>query len=162
MEIIHGTREHRPVFLSLWREFLKEQYDAGGPYLATDQNLLTFLALYDAYEQGILFGGCWFIKDDDRWLGVLLVGEDYPNGRGLDTRWGKVATIWGTYIIPEHRKEGLAYQLQQAGQPPITQMGFDTMVSSVSRSMPGAVENATRYPGIQDHGIIVVLNLHEN
>ena len=159
--LVLGTREHRPVFLTLWREYLKEQYDKGGPYLATNDNLLYFLAMYDAYDTGSLFGGTRFIYDSERCIGLLMGGEDYPNGCAIETRWGKVATVWGVYIIPEYRRKGVGLKLILAAQQHAKDLGFDTMVSHITSSMKEAVANADSYPGMERHGFIVTVNLEE-
>ena len=162
MEVILGTKDHRAVFLSLWKEFLREQYGKGGPYLPTDHNLLTFLQMYDAYDRGSLFGGCVFAREDDRWVGLLLGGEDYPNGRTPETRWGKVATTWGVYIIPEYRRKGIGLKLTQAAQQYAKDMGFDTMISTIFDSMPEAVANSNSYPGMEKRGFVVTVDLHKD
>jgi len=162
METVVGTREHRPAFLSLWGEFLKEQYDKGGPYLAHDENLLIFLALYDAYDTGSLFGGAVLAREDDRWVGVLMGGEDFPSRSAPETRLGKTATVWGVYIIPEYRQRSIGLKLTQAAQQHATDMGFDTMISFIYDSMPEAVANAKSYPNMKRCGFVVTVDLKGN
>lgn len=162
MELILGTQQHRPIFLILWKEYLKEQYDKGAPYVANDWNLLTFLKLYDSYDRGSLFGGTLFAHEDDQWVGLLMGGEDYPNGAQVETRWGKTATVWGVYIIPEYRKQGIGLKLTLAAQQRAKDMGFDTMISTVTHSVTEAVAHAKSYPHMEFYGSLVTVDLKDN
>lgn len=145
MEIRTATLADRAVFLSLWKDYMIAQAKAGGPIEVCDENLLAFLGLFESYIGGSLFGATLIAWEDDTAVGLLMGGESPSSGFHLRTTAGKVCTLWGVYVQPEHRRKGIGWALQDLGPKTARKMGFDTMLSSVIASDPISSANALNW-----------------
>jgi GNAT superfamily N-acetyltransferase len=145
MEIRQATLSDRPRFLSLWKDFIIEQAKLGSPLEVCDDNLRTYLGLFESYITGSLFGFTLLATKADETVGVLMIGETPPNGLHFITRDGTVATLWGVYVQPEHRRKGICWALQDAGRPITLQLGFNTMRSTILADDPASNANALNW-----------------
>lgn len=123
-------------------EYLK---DADGDVLATRENVEIYLALFDRY-----------VTDGD---GVVLVAVR-PYGLpiaftmageiplGFETKHGRTAMGWGTYVQPTARRRGLASNLRMALDERLREMGFDSVIGGFR---PGSVaaEESLRGTGFE-------------
>ena len=145
MEIRTATLADRPKFLRLWKEYMIEQSKAGGSVLVCDENLIAFLGLFESYIAGSLFGFTLLAWEDDEAVGILLGGESPASGFHLQTREGKIATLWGIYVSPEHRRKGIGWALQDTARPLGRKLGFDTLLSSILTEDPVSNANALNW-----------------
>ena len=95
-----------PDFLRLWRAMLEEIAQKGSDILPSPENMTEYLGYFRAYQRGQLFGTCLF------WDGpsgipesVTMAGELWSRNP-FQSRYGRMATWWGTYLSPEYRGKG--------------------------------------------------------
>jgi hypothetical protein len=138
VEIRQAKLEDRPDFLRLWKEYLIDYSKAGSPIEVCDENIISFLGLFESYIAGSLFGFTLLAFEDDTPIGVLLMGENPSSGFTLRTNLGRMATLWGVYVQSDHRRGGHAWALLDQGRILSSRLGFDSMVSSV---LPGDPAN---------------------
>jgi len=107
-----GVLEDRPHFLRLWAGFLDEQRKSGSHVLPNLKNLYMCLEHFENYAAGRIRGGTVFYSPGDELEPVAVVmGGD----RGIPDEWetdlGIMATLWGVYVEPEYRGQGIAIKL---------------------------------------------------
>jgi GNAT superfamily N-acetyltransferase len=160
LEIRRATIKDRATFLGLWKEFMLEQEKLGSPVRVTDDNLRLYANLFESYEIGSLFGACLLAYQKDRPVGLILAGEQPPGGLPLETKYGKSATLWGVYVQPEYRRQGIAKKLQDAGPTVLRTMGFKTLFSSLIYGSEIATANALSW-GVRPVETIIYCPLDE-
>ena len=122
-----ATLSDRPDFLRLWAEFMAEQEKEGSHILATTNNLYRMLETFESYVTGGTGGLCLFWKTEEGSpVAVTMVGE-LPSSDMWDTTFGKTATLWGVYIQPSHRNEGITRELFRHAFGVVSGMGFDSV-----------------------------------
>jgi GNAT superfamily N-acetyltransferase len=136
--------EDRPIFAELWSHYLEDNYhEAGGQVLPSDENKLAYLKLFDSYTRGSLYGLVILAFDNERPVGVLLAGEEPPSGFYLDTDLGRIIEIWGVWVDPDYRKQGISTRMAAQGQKLAIELGFTCTMSSLIPQDAAAVANAT-------------------
>lgn len=123
-----ATLSDRSHFCSIYMEFLKDQHEGGSHLLPTLHNLFLFRELFESYVSGSLYGLCifWWPQEDDSPSGVVLAGEDqFPSD--WDTDLGKTANLWGVYVQPTHRGQGITMKLFQRSLEIGRDMGIETI-----------------------------------
>ena len=160
MEIRQATLADRPAFLTLWKEFLIDHAKQGGVIEVCDENIRAYLGLFESYIAGGLFGGTFIAWEGDEAVGVLMGGETPPGGFYVRTTRGRTCTVWGTYIVPKHRRKGIAWALQDMARPLARKQGFDTLTSSIITSDPVSSANALNW-GLKITEAIVTFPLGE-
>jgi GNAT superfamily N-acetyltransferase len=108
LEIRQATLNDRATFLALWKDFLIEHVKLGGHIEICDENLLAYLGLFESYIVGSLFGGTFIAWEGEEPVGILMGGETPPGGFYTRSTRGKTCTVWGIYVVPEHRRKGIA------------------------------------------------------
>lgn len=121
----------RSRFLRLWKAFMIEHRGAGADLEPTETNLLEFLHIYDSYTAGSLFGMALLATagPEGEAVGVLLGGEDPPNWRFESP--DRVATLWGVYVVPGWRRQGVGWALQGEAVKEALRQGFTRVRSLV-------------------------------
>jgi ribosomal protein S18 acetylase RimI-like enzyme len=119
-------RRDRPLFAHRWRSYLEEVWQAGGDIRPTDRSLGAYLGLFDAYLSGELFGVVTLAGEGEA---VLLCGEGWGTPP-LDSRYDRIITITGVYVIPAARGQGWGKALIWDAGARVRRMGFDAMVYS--------------------------------
>lgn len=117
--IREATPKDYPTFLKLWIEYLENQAGMGADILATPKTISFFTVVFNAYLHGERRGVVLLAGD----YGVSLWGEDMADSP-IDTRYAPYARGWGTYITPEHRREGLGSAMREYGCRRMYEMGF--------------------------------------
>ena len=135
--IYQATYQDRPHFLRLWAEHRKEQRDLGDSLHATTRNLLNFAGYFDSYTMGQMFGFCllWTPDGEETPQGIIMFGEETKIGE-WDTDRPKCAILWGVYVCPEYRGQGMGLKLELAALPVGIKMGFryiETMVLTINK-----------------------------
>jgi GNAT superfamily N-acetyltransferase len=132
----------REVFLKLWEANLVEQYHNGSGLRASDHNLAQFGKLYDAYTSGRLAGTVVFATTPASVepIGVAMGGDSFmPNTWETDDP--KTAILWGVYVDPAHRGQGIGHQMEVWGEPHLKGLGFKAAASVVRPNNPGGQVN---------------------
>lgn len=142
VRLARNTPEDRESFLRLWREFLKEQEEWGGDIPPTRDNLLEYLKLYDSYLQGSLFGFCLLGEESDETMGVLLAGEFPLPFQFQSSLPGRQGQLFGVYVVPEWRRGGVAWALQDRAVEEGLRLGFRRVRSWVLWDYPAGEANA--------------------
>ena len=117
--IHEATERDYPTFLKLWVALMESQAELGSDILVTPKNVAFFTALFNIYLGGMRRGVVLLAGD----CGVSMWGEDVADSP-LDTKYAPFARGWGTYITPEHRRQGLASQMREYGSRRMHEMGF--------------------------------------
>lgn len=139
----------RKLFMELWREFQKEEYELGGDILPTQFNAMQALSLFMHYVRHDYRGGVYFAED----VGVTMVGETPSGGFSFETRYPGYATVWGIYIRPEYRKKGISHGLLDYAREDLSQW-FDGYFSTINPS-EAAQANALNYKQTQRHTLVI-------
>jgi GNAT superfamily N-acetyltransferase len=135
--------------MTLWREFQQEEYDLGGDIIPNDYNALQAHALFHYYVTGDLRGGVFLHEDK----AVVMAGETPPQQFGFQTRYPHYATVWGLYVRPEYRRQGLSHRLLDFGRQELS-AEFDGYFSSINPS-EAAKMNALNYKQTQRHTLVI-------
>ncbi len=125
-----ATLTDRSTFLLLWSEHMVEQEKDGSHLLATTRNLYKHLETFESYVTGCTNGTCIFYEVNDKPIALVLAGAF----QGLDeweTDMGKIATVWGVYVQPSYRGQGMAVKLFQQCLKTALEMGFDSVETYV-------------------------------
>ena len=135
--------------MELWRDFQEEEYNLGGDVIPSRYNAMQALTLFIAYTRKDLRGGVYFAEN----VGVTMVGESPSGGFSFETRYPGYATVWGLYIKPENRRQGISHGLLDFAREDLSQY-FEGYFSSVNPS-EAAVKNALNYKQTQRHTLII-------
>ena len=109
-----ATLDDRAHFLRLWAQFLEEQRKAGSHILPTLPNLYRCLNVFERYTRGDQYGVCLFWEPEGgEPVGMTMGGSDIEPNQ-WETDLGELCTLWGVYVDPSHRKEGIANKLTEA------------------------------------------------
>ena len=132
-----ATAGQRQDFVNLWGEFLREARKGGSSLHADDYNLKVFRDYFDAYATGELRGLTifWRPTQDDPPAAILLGGEVYGDPVWHDDHTG-TATMWGIYVLPEHRKLGLGVKMCEMAIPVLRDLGFSGACTTVRVDNP--------------------------
>ncbi len=150
-----GIRHARPdeagVFRLLWKEYLVEMLSHGGDVAASESNLDFFESLFTVYTTQSAKGIVLFADGK----GVLMWGE-CPGG--LETVRAPHAMAWGTYILPQHRRQGVARVLRQLALNRMREMGFRSLLGTIyTRNFAGHVSGVSF--GFRPYGSSVCLEM---
>ena len=110
--IRQATVDDRGHFLRLWAGLLEEQHKSGSQVLPSLNNLYLCLEAFENYTTGRESGAVlfWWPEDSNEPVGITMGGEDIKFNR-WDTNLDKLCTLWGVYVDPSYRKEGVAGKL---------------------------------------------------
>lgn len=154
-----GTLADRSAFLLLWSEHMVEQEKDGSHVRATRANLYRQLDNFEAYVNGVVSGLCLFHEVNDKPVALVLAGETI----GLndwDTDMGKVASLWGVYVQPSYRGQGIGVKLFQRAFELGLEMGFDAVETYIRMDNPHGQRVAAAFgtaPYLQQH----LVSLHD-
>jgi GNAT superfamily N-acetyltransferase len=127
-----ATPDDRIAFLQLAALYLREMEDAGTEVLATRKSLAFYGALFASYvEHG---NGIVLLVGDYAFSIAGGVEVDLANAQWpitLDTKFGKTAYGWGTYVRPQHRRSGVASRLRTELKLALRSLGFETLIGGV-------------------------------
>jgi len=98
----------------------------GGCHLVESlPNLHYFLEFFESYVQGRVRGFCLFWQTGDSPVGVTMVGTtNFPDR--WETDLGDIANLWGVYVDPPARGQGITMKLFARALEMGREMGFDT------------------------------------
>jgi GNAT superfamily N-acetyltransferase len=119
--------------MRLFMEYLIEERKLGSHLKDNLHNLNYFRKYFDAYTVGSLFGEClfWFPNGENEIpKAFALVGEQWKPV-GWDSDLGRTCMIWGLYVEPEYRGQGIGLQLGKYGIKRGMEIGFDTVETIV-------------------------------
>jgi len=90
------------------------------------------LDLFESYVEGNLFGMCVMARPGPEAdpVGACLAGE-LANRDEFETDLGKLATLWGVYVDPDHRGKGFGVKMFQEALKLGLEMGFDSVETYV-------------------------------
>lgn len=128
--IRHATLQDRTTFLKLWGAHLLEQEKDGSKLLATTSNLYKLLDYFESYVGGSLFGIVSIVEEDGEAIGICMAGE-FATDDHWDTTLGKLANLWGVYVEPDHRGNGLGVKLFATVLERGRELGFDAVETYV-------------------------------
>lgn len=149
-----------PVFIQLWNRFLADEYSRGGLILPTEENTREFVRIFQAYTQGSLFGFCVVASRGGVPVGLLMAGENFPGGAAFETVTGKCAILWGVYVEPEYRRQGVSWLLHEKALIYANELGFDSTISEVLLGDEAAEPNAFHW-GATRHATVIKVNLQD-
>jgi GNAT superfamily N-acetyltransferase len=139
--IREATEQDYPTFLKLWITYLESQLSFGGDILPTPKTISFFTVVFNAYVTGERRGVVLLAGPD--W-GVSLWGEDMGDPP-VDTRYAPLARGWGTYITPEHRREGLGNQIREYGSRRMRDMGFKHIAGTILTTNEVSTQSLKKY-----------------
>lgn len=152
--MIHqATLTDRPDFLRLWAEHMAEQEKDGSHVLATTGNLYRQLENFEAYVTESVNGLCLFYKVESTAVAVVLAGEIIGINE-WETDMGKIASLWGVYVQPSYRGQGMGVKLFKRAMEMGLEMGFDTVETYVRTDNPHGQRVAKAFgtiPYLQQH-----------
>lgn len=148
--------------MRLYMDYLIEERKDGSHLLDTIHNLNFFRRYFDAYVMGSLFGACilWYPDNEPEIpRGLALVGEQWEKP-GWETDLGRMCYIWGLYVEPPHRGNGVSLQLGEFGIRRGVEIGFDTVETTV-RDLNPQGEGATLKFGTKPYAMYHIANIKE-
>jgi ribosomal protein S18 acetylase RimI-like enzyme len=130
MNIRLATLGDRPIFMQLWAEHMTEQEKDGSSLKATVHNLHKMLEFFEYYSDGKDYGMVYIAESAGQPVGICMSGamlslDDW------DTTFGKLATLWGVYVVPSHRGQGIGIKLFASTLERGLELGFDTVETYV-------------------------------
>jgi hypothetical protein len=142
--------------MRLWQAYLTEEHEMGGHVPPSRSNLLEFARLFDAYVTGTLRGGCLIAEDRaGAQIGVILGGSEFPSAISFETDLGDVGRIWGVYVVPEERRSGVCWELQDRAFRMAQEIGYDHVVSWLVPGLEPATRSAEGWGLLKDQTMIV-------
>jgi len=139
-----ATPVDRETFLDLWIRHLLEIESFGSEIAASDRTREGFGDLFDLALRG---------------LGVALVAEVQGEIVGVhlariaDLPWdlslGSTALAFGTYVVPELRRRGIASALREASLAELTRKGVRTVLFSQYPGNTAGEESLRRWPKVR-------------
>lgn len=137
----HASKDDRDDFLRLWLAFLEEGVAQGSHLMADDHNLGIFMQYFDAYVSGQLRGVAtlWYPDESHSPVGALLAGEQFGT---FEWHIGtpELATMWGIYVEPEYRGNGVSVGLGLYGARAAQKLGFPGAKTGVRTNNPSGQE----------------------
>ncbi len=126
-----ATIDDRSHFLRLWAQHMTEQEKEGSHVTANLANLYRCLDLFEGYAMGSLFGMTVLCQPPGlEPVGAVMAGElSVPDE--FDTDLGKLATLWGVYVEPSHRGQGIGVKLFQEILQVGLEKGFDSVETHI-------------------------------
>jgi GNAT superfamily N-acetyltransferase len=105
---------------------MTEQEKEGGTLLATVHNLHKMLEFFEYYADGKDYGATFIAESKGEPVGIVMFGamlslDDW------DTNLGKLSTLWGVYVVPSHRGQGLGIKLFAKALKRGLEMGFESV-----------------------------------
>ncbi len=128
--IREATLTDRSTFLLLWSEHMVEQEKEGSHLLASTHNLYKQLETFEGYVNGCIDGACIFYEVNDKPIALVLAGA-YPNPDEWDTNLGRISTVWGVYVQPPYRGQGIGVKLFQRCLEIALELGFESVETYV-------------------------------
>lgn len=110
------------LFTKLWKQYLESNEKLGAAITAAERNLVTPAFLFEQYVSGRLSGIVLFVAD----YAVLMAGE---GPAPIDYNCGKVAIIWGLYVM-DGKDEGIGAEIVQTALRVLKQKGFDSALTT--------------------------------
>lgn len=138
--IREATAQDYPTFLKLWISFLEDQLVMGGDVLPTPKTISFFTVVFNAYITGERRGVVLLAAD----YGVSLWGEDMAESP-VDSSFSPLARGWGTYVMPEHRREGLGNALREYGSRRMREMGFAYIAGTILVTNEVSTQSLKKY-----------------
>jgi GNAT superfamily N-acetyltransferase len=130
-----ATRDDAPEFASMWLKLLYDNAQwAPTSDVPTTENLKHYMEIFHEYVSGYKDGIVMLAFDDDTPVGGLMGGEaDFMTQRQL----GRCAFIFGEWVHPDHRNQGVARELELAAYRWAQKnSNFDAVVYSIMAGNP--------------------------
>ncbi len=127
-----ATIRDRPQFLYLWGKFLSDQRKNGSHLLDTPRNLHQFQGYFESYTFGALHGMVlfWHPEGEPEPVAVVMAGEEaHPSV--WETDLGRMAILWGVWVDPEFRGQGITAKLFARAKVLGEEIGFETVETQV-------------------------------
>lgn len=140
--------------VTLFSRMLTELEPLGHDVLPTEANIdyfweFVFLPALDKGTHGIILA---FVDGD-------CVGATFftPEFQELDVR-GKRAIAHGQYVLPEHRRNGISWSMQQMAHSRLSKLGYTSLISCVMHDNV-AGQRAAQEAGAVITGYLTTVNL---
>jgi len=124
--IREASRNDGNLFITLWQEYLDEQYKSGGEIMPTSASMRVFYQLFRNYVDHRSMQGVVLFGPNDESVSMYGAAPE-----AIETRFGSTATAWGDYVRPQYRKEGWASELRKVQVEKLRAMGFETIMGAV-------------------------------
>lgn len=118
----------RPALEALLGLYLEE---SGGDIVACPENVAACLEILDSYIDRQAAGAALVAEEGGRVVAFTLAGE-FPC-RFL-THHGRAAMGWGTFVLPDNRRRGLAGNLRDRLDQELRRQGFDVVLGGYAPS----------------------------
>lgn len=139
-EIALATPANRSRVIDLTRAYLEELLPLGSEILPTDRSLATFARFFDAYVSGD-WPGAVVLSDG----GFTMAGQSGPEPL-FDTKFGRMAYGWGTYVEPAYRRQGLAAAMRAALRDELRRQGFGAIAGAAHHLNGVGLESVRSLP----------------
>ena len=148
-----AIEDDEELFLGLWEELIADQERLGNDILLTQRTMDFFAHMFRSYVQGIIEGVVVFGAFDNA---VLMWGKagELP----WDSRLGKWANGWGTYVRPEYQKQGWSKKIREEGKRHLRLMGFETLLGGPFHKNDIGRESWIRF-GARPHQELLLVDL---
>lgn len=140
VDIDIATEKDRDDFLELWSEFLIVHEKLGSDIRASKRTLGVFGVLFDAYTEGVLVGVPLIARIDGKPVAALLWGETPEPD--LDRVEDSEVFGWGSYTVPEHRRQGISRSLRERAIIELHQRGVRVATGTAILSNIAGVESS--------------------
>lgn len=159
MIVRHATLDDRRDFKHLWRMLLEEGAEQGSEIAADEHNLDIYVGIFERYIQGLVRGVVILAEIDDAGpVGVVMWGDPQ---NPFHMNFPRLASGWGTYVVPEAREDGISLELRKEACKALKALGFTHMMGMALESNLAGIESMKKVPGVKLHGLVSVTTLSE-
>jgi GNAT superfamily N-acetyltransferase len=146
-------------FLVLWMENLRELWELGGDIRPDGRARNFFAKLFRFYAKDPAFGVCVIAFDGKSPIGTLIWGVGGPVP--YNSRFGKIAFGWGTYVRPEYRRSEVSKKMRKIATEHLREEGYDTLVGGILPDNAPALA-AGESEGYRLHQLSMYFSLRED
>jgi len=132
-------------FRELWQKFMEQQLEEGSLQLANEYNLELYMSLFYSYVGGKVPGQVLVVSDGNKDVGIYLEGVIVG---GFELTIGSYTMLWGCYLLPEYRGQGITHKLYEMAMEWTYEQGFTGGITgilvtgqSVSKTLKAVVDD---------------------
>lgn len=133
--------QDEPSFRELWQQFAKQQAEEGSLQLPNERNLEIHVSMFHTYVRGLVPGLVLLASDGNKDVGFHMEGE-FEDG-GFDLSIGRYTMLWGDYLLPEYRGQGISHKFYQAAMEWTYEQGYTGGITGIlvgGESVPKILE----------------------
>jgi GNAT superfamily N-acetyltransferase len=127
-------------FQCLWQKFAEQQFEEGSLALPNERNLEFHTSLFYDYVGGQVPGLVLLVSDGSKDVGLHM--EGVIRG-GLELSIGRYTMLWGDYLLPAYRGQGISHKLYEAAMKWTYEQGFTGGITGIlvgDKSVPQILE----------------------